>query len=407
MRSPVFFTLFVAAVALAADPYLQFRGPRRDGNVSLFQAPADWPKTLAKQWEVEVGEGYSTPLVSEKSVFVISRQANEEVVRCLDRSTGRVIWTDRYPAPFTKNSAARSAPPGPFATGVLTADTLYTSGVTSVISAYDPATGKLKWRRQPAKPLDSSNLFFGNGISPLLDEGRLILHWGDDKSGEIVALDARTGKTLWSYAKDTPGYGSPVAVMFGGMRQYILQTQQRYVGLEAGTGKLLWSIEYGDMYNETVVSPIVHNDLLVTCGPRKPLAAYRIAREGAGWKVSKVWEKPQISIYMSTPALDGGVLYGLNMKGRGRLFAVDVNTGAEIFSSEGRYSDHLSVSIAGNLLLMLTSDAQLIVAAKSPKGVREIARYEVAKSSTWAQPVFVGKQIIIKDETHVRSFSLP
>jgi outer membrane protein assembly factor BamB len=407
MKQASLLILLVAISAFAADPYPQFRGPRRDGNASLFQAPTAWPKSLAKGWETEVGEGFSTPLLSDRHVFVLSRQGNEEVVRSLDRATGRVVWQDRYAAPFTKNSAARHVAPGPFATGVLAAGKLYTSGVNSTITAYDANTGKMLWRRQPTRTPDSSNLFFGNGISPLLDEGRLILHWGDDKSGEVVALDAATGKTLWSYAKDTPGYGSPVVVALAGVRQYVIQTQQRYLGLDAGSGKLLWAIEYGDLYNETVVSPLFHNDLLLTSGPRKPLAAYRISRDGSGWKPAKVWEKPGISIYMSTPALDGGVLYGLNVKGRGRLFAVDVNTGAELFSSEGRYSDHLSVSVAGNLLLMLTNDAQLIVAEKSPKGPREIARYDVAKSATWAQPVFAGKQIIIKDDTHVRSYSLP
>ena len=52
--------LVVAGLVFAQD-WPQWRGPNRDGKVSGFTAPQQWPKELTQKWKTTVGLGDSTP----------------------------------------------------------------------------------------------------------------------------------------------------------------------------------------------------------------------------------------------------------------------------------------------------------------------------------------------------------
>jgi hypothetical protein len=73
---------FIAAAVLVlgfgqsinAQDWSQWRGPTRDGLVPASVAPATWPVSLSRAWRVEIGEGYSSPVVSRGLVFVHGRR---------------------------------------------------------------------------------------------------------------------------------------------------------------------------------------------------------------------------------------------------------------------------------------------------------------------------------------------
>src|SRR5207344_2041710 len=155
-----------------------------------------------------------------------SRQSTEEVVSCFDRATGKLAWRDSYHAPFQKNAAAQTMSPAPFSTPVIQSDTLFTLGGAAHLRAYVLATGKLKWQRTPPKPISTSKLFCGTAMTPLIDQGRLIVFWGDDSAGELLALDPATGNTLWSNTTEHPVYASLSIAVIGGVRQYITLSEE-------------------------------------------------------------------------------------------------------------------------------------------------------------------------------------
>src|SRR5688500_19186289 len=68
--------------AAAAD-WPQWRGPRRDGSVAAA-LPTQWPDALKKRWEVTVGGGHASPVVSGNRVVVIAREGDQEIVRALE-----------------------------------------------------------------------------------------------------------------------------------------------------------------------------------------------------------------------------------------------------------------------------------------------------------------------------------
>src|SRR5512144_1572309 len=96
----VVMALSVSAGAAAQWP--QWRGPERNGTVPAASTPA-WPAAWKRAWRVEVGEGYSSPVVSGGRVFVHSRKDPDELVTAIDLATGKVLWQSKYASAFNKN----------------------------------------------------------------------------------------------------------------------------------------------------------------------------------------------------------------------------------------------------------------------------------------------------------------
>jgi hypothetical protein len=60
----VLFLVFVVGPTGYSQDWVQWRGPARDGSVPASRAPVTWPDSLRRSWRVEIGEGYSSPVVS-------------------------------------------------------------------------------------------------------------------------------------------------------------------------------------------------------------------------------------------------------------------------------------------------------------------------------------------------------
>ena len=96
-----FIFVFLTATATAtAQDWTQWRGPGRDGLVTMKNAPAAWPESLQRTWRVEIGEGYSSPVVSEGRAFVHGRRDPEEIVASVNLADGKVLWEQKYQAAF-------------------------------------------------------------------------------------------------------------------------------------------------------------------------------------------------------------------------------------------------------------------------------------------------------------------
>ena len=99
--------------------------------------------------------------------------------------------------------------------------------------------------------------------------------------------------------------------------------------------------------------------------------------------------------------LTGGILYGHSSTRAGQFVALDAATGALRWSSEGREGEHASVLLAGEHLLLLTGEAELLVAAPSPAGFAVAHRYEVAEGATWTVPVPLPDGLLVRDATGI------
>ena len=251
---------------LAAEQWTGWRGGSR-AAISAAPMPATLAAKAADVWAVPVGIGHASPLVDGQRVYVFARKGEQEVAQALDLATGKVLWSAAYDQPYTMNSAATGHGKGPKSTPLLAGGRLYTLGITGVLSAFDAATGKVAWRhafdKEFGPPPD-----FGTAMSPIFDNGLVIAHVGGIRGGALRAFDPATGATKWSWSGDGPGYASPVAIVAGGVRQIVTETQTKIVGVDAATGALLWSLPFVTPYEQNAVTPAVAGDMVDPVGPR-------------------------------------------------------------------------------------------------------------------------------------------
>jgi outer membrane protein assembly factor BamB len=377
-----------------APTWSQWRGPARDGVASSFTVPTAWPAQLTKRWQATVGLGHASPVISGNRVIVHSRQGNREVVAAYDLPSGKQLWQDAVDAPYTMNSAATGHGPGPKSTPAIADGRVFTLGISGIFSAHDLATGKLLWRKNaPPTPPE-----FGTATSPLVDGSNVIAFLGGTGAGALTAMDVATGTVKWRWTGDGPGYASPILATFSGSRQIVTQSQNKLVGVDAAKGQLLWEVPIKTPYEQNSVTPLVAGDLLISAGLENPTIAFRItAGLGKGWTATPAWRNEDVAMYMSSPAVNGDVIYGLSTKSRGQFFAIDLKSGKTLWLTKGREAENASIVRAGDYLLMATTNSEIVIARANPARYEEVKRYTVADSAMWAHPAFAGRTIIIKD----------
>jgi outer membrane protein assembly factor BamB len=379
----------------------QWRGPARDG-VASFTAPAAWPAALTKRWEVTVGGGHSSPVISGDRVVIHTREAEREVTRALDLKTGKELWRSDYSAPYTMNSAARAHGPGPKSTPAVSGGRVFTLGISGILSAHDVATGKLLWRTgaPPAPPE------FGTAMSPIVDGALVIVHLGANDQGALAAFDAATGAPRWRWTGDGPSYASPVLAEILDTRQLVTQSENSVIGVDAASGQLLWRLPFRTSFDQNSVTPVVAKDVVIFSGLDSGTTAVRVVRKGTAWAAEPLWKNEQVSMYMSSPVAVGGTLYGLSHRNRGQFFAIDIASGRTLWTTPGREGENASIVSAGNLLLLSTTNAELIVARAASDKFAEVKRYSIAQSAVWAHPAVSGNAIVVKDADKLICWSL-
>ncbi len=387
--------LVVAAAAegnsLAQD-WPQWRGPGRDG-VAQFREPASWPERLQRRWQIEVGLGYATPLVVGDRVYVFARQGDDEVVQALDAESGKVLWRAGYAAPFSVMSAAARHGAGPKSTPAFAGGRIFTFGMTSIVTAFEAETGRQLWQTLPT----SAQPQYHTAVSPLVDGDLLFVHLGGPGDSALTAFDVSTGGVRWRWEGDSPAYGSPIVTDLGGVRQIVTYTHRHLVGLDAETGEPLWSRRFTTPSDTTSQTPIVHRDTVIQAGRANGIAAFRLLRRDGAWTTENVWQTEEVSLHMTNGVVADGVLYGLSHLNSGQYFALDLDTGRVLWTSDPRQAENAAIVRAGSTIFSLQDNAELVVLRASRERFDPIRRYEVATSATWAQPAVSGRRLYVKD----------
>jgi outer membrane protein assembly factor BamB len=397
--------LSVSAQSPPAREWTQWRGPNRDGIVPAAQVPADWPAAFGSAWRVEVGEGYSSPVVAGTRVFVHSRKDPKELVTAIDLPSGKTVWQQVYDAPYQKNQYAVRMGKGPNATPLVAEARLFTLGATGILNAWDTASGKRLWEQNYTKEVDFSKLFCGTAASPVLAHGLVVVQVGSDvHGGRILALDPATGATKWQWRGPGPGYASPVIITVGATSQLVTMTNQSIVGLDARTGRELWTAPFPDEWHENIVTPTWTGRHLIVSGTRQGTQAYTLSETGGAWQAKQVWKVTDASMYMSTPVAGDGLIYGLSDKRKGHFVALDESTGVVKWATEGREGDFASVLLTPKHVLFLTNGADLVVARRGGTFAID-KKYDLGASETWSAPVIVGRDLVIRDAAGVSRLS--
>ncbi|MCZ6727878.1 MAG: PQQ-like beta-propeller repeat protein, partial [Acidobacteria bacterium] len=390
-----------ATSALFAGDWPQWRGPERDGVAAPGAVlPTDLPAQLRRVWQVEVGPGYSGPVVVGDRVYVHSRQGSDEIVRALDLADGLELWRHASETPYRRNPAAFLHGKGPWSTPVVAGDSICTLGMTGRLTCLNRETGQVDWRKDFSERFDRTWPEFGTATSPAFIAGHLIAHVGGVKSGSLAAFDLADGREIWNWSEEGPGYASPVRWTLDGVEQIVNQSRAHVVSVAADTGELLWKMPFETAWDQNNVTPLVAGSRIMISGLDKGTTALEPRRDERGnWLLQVAWRNGELPMYMSSPVLHDGLIFGLTNKKKGQLFCLDAATGETLWTSEGREGKNASLIVAGDDLIVLTTEAELLIGPATANDWSPIARYTVADSPTWAHPAFLGDRIVVKDKT--------
>ena len=187
----LFLGILISGSCLAEVHWPGLMGPDRNGWAADFMAPEKWPEKLQRKWQVEVGTGYATPIVSKGFVYQHGREGDSEVVRCIELNSGDVRWKKSYAVPFKMGGGGERHGKGPKSCPVLADGRLFTMSITGVLSAWDIESGERLWYRDYSAKFKKGHPYWGTATSPIVDQDRVFVHFGTDDEGRLVALDTK------------------------------------------------------------------------------------------------------------------------------------------------------------------------------------------------------------------------
>jgi outer membrane protein assembly factor BamB len=221
----------------AAD-WPQFRGPNCSGHAADPQPLPDkiGPNTNVL-WKTPLPPGHSSPVVVSDRIYLTAVRDKHLLTLALDRNNGRVLWEREAPARALESVHAigSHAQPTPTADSERVVSFFGSSGLFCY--ARD---GKLLWHRLMG-PFKND---FGAGSSPVLVGDRVLLCQDHDQDSLLLALNKRTGETLWKTDRSDflRGYCTPVVWDVAGRQQVIVAGTLRVAGYDLETGKEVWTV---------------------------------------------------------------------------------------------------------------------------------------------------------------------
>ncbi len=322
-------TLLLGAVLLVpgvvrAENWPCWRGPRGDGTSRETGIPVRWSATENIRWKVPVpGIGHASPIVWEDRIFLVSclEEKEQRVLLCYDRPSGKLLWRRVVlVAPLERkhrlNSYASSTP----ATDGHLVYVTFLDRDRMFVAAYD-FQGNKHWEVRPGV-FHSRHGFCS---CPVLYQDLVIVNGDHDGDSYIVALDRRTGRTVWKVPREfkTRSYVTPIIRRLAGRTQMILSGSKCVASYDPATGRLWW-IVHGP--TEQFVASMVDNGRLVflTAGyPERHILAIRPDGTGNVTDTHIVWRTRQGAGYVPSPVVVGEHLYVVSDQGVATCFEAE------------------------------------------------------------------------------------
>jgi glucose dehydrogenase len=405
----VMFVLIASCVCLAID-WPQYLGPGRNAISTETGIKRSWangaPDVL---WTFPLGQGFGGPAVSDGKVYVLDRIGNEQdILRCLDLTTGKEEWSLAYDAPGeTPHPGSRSVP-------AIEGNFIYTCGPFGHIHCFDKRTHKPVWEKNIWTDF-TQEVFPNWGISqnPLVYDNMLILASQTQKAG-VVAYDKRTGTIQWasSTLPGKAGYVSPKIINIGGDDQLsMISANGAVMGMDPKTGKVLWSYE-GWQCKIPVpnVTEIGDGRIFITGGYQAGSAMIKVEKESDAFVVSELFKTEEFGTHVHPAILYKGYLYGhcSTNETRDGLICMDLEgkimwkTGKAPLFDKGGFIlvDGLLLSVDGN-------KGFLYLIEPNPEGFKELAKAKLLDTiKCWAPLALTDGKLLIRDQKQMKCVSV-
>jgi len=365
--------------------------------------PETWPASGLKQlWRQPVGGGYAGVSVAEGRVFTMDRQKEPEVERvlCFDASSGKPLWQHTYPVKYDKLDYGN----GPRAAPTIHGGHVYTVGALGDLRCLDAKTGDVVWKKNYLDDFAGRLPTWGFAGSPVVYGDWLILQPGGEKDSGVVAIERLTGKEVWRSLPDEAGYSTPIIIRAHDQDELVCWTPSHIRGLEARTGKLLWSFPYEITYGVSIAKPIAHDGMIFVAGYWHGSKAIRLGDTPTNAELA--WEENKfLRGLMSQPLYRDGHVYLLD-KQYG-LTCFELQTGkkrwddANQTTPRGRNPQATLVWLGDtDRAIILNEEGELILTRLNPEGYHEQSRTKII-GPTWAHPAFAGTRVFARSDSEL------
>ena len=422
----------VSASLAAADNWTHWRGPHANGTAPLADPPTTWDGPSGKniRWRTElVGKGSATPIILGDQVFIVSaeqtdrkakpeeipdpkdrvtprkgyeRQTTEPtdffrfIVTSYHRGTGKEIWRKVVAelVPHEGHHATHS-----YAAGSPTTDgeRLYVSFGSVGIFCFD-LNGKPLWERQLGRL--TTRRGYGEAVTPVLHQGRLLINWDQEFNSALYCLDAKTGQTKWKADRDEiTTWTTPFVTEFEGKTQVILNGTRSVRSHDLETGNVVWSC--AGMTENAIPSVLRHKDAAIilsgyrgNSGVSVPLAS----KGDLGLEGPVNWRTKSGNPYVPSPVLVGDQLY-FTKHLENVLTVREAATGVAIIDGEripGLAQLYSSPIYAGGRVYF--TDRNGVTAVLNPGPKVDVLATNALKEGVDASLVAVGKQLFIRSQ---------
>lgn len=313
----------------ATDGWPDFRGPTGDGHVSSAKVPLRWSESKNVKWKTEIPLlGLSSPIVMDDQVWLTTADVpgHDYHVLCVDANTGKIVTNKKLFHVDEPQSMGNGSRDNSYATPSAVAESgrVYVHYGNVGTACLDTKTKKVLWKRDDLKCWH----YRGASSSPVLFENLLILTFDGADLQYVIALDKRTGKTVWKTDRSVAwndehdkrqmirdgdwrkAHSTPLIVSIDGKPVMCSTGAKAVYGYNPRTGKELWRVEH--LAYSASPRPVMHDDnFIIVTGFSRGAEMMSIKTGGKGvvtdshvnWKIAKTFPK------YSSPVLVDDLVY--------------------------------------------------------------------------------------------------
>ena len=385
------------SLTVSAD-WNQWRGPDRDALSKetglLKQWPEEGPPLIWKA--TGLGKGFSGISISANRIYTMGDEGSDCYAHAYNLADGKHIWSTKIGkagAPGWGNFE------GPRSTPTVDDEMVYVIGQYGEILCLKTSDGSKIWAKHLVEDFSGELPEWGYSESALIDGEKVLCTPGGSK-GAIIALNRKTGQTIWRTEdfKDPAHYSSLVCCEIEGVKQYVQLTAESVVGI--GTdGSLLWRAERKGR-TAVIPTPVVkENKVYVTSGYNVGCNLFEISKSDGKFNANEVYSNRTIANQHGGAILIGDHVYSYcDAKG---WVCQQFDTG-DIKWAEKSQVGKGSLTYADNCLyLRAESDGTVALIEATTDGYKEKGRFiqpEFGKPKTWPHPIVAGKKLYLRDQ---------
>jgi outer membrane protein assembly factor BamB len=414
-RIAFFLVLSATATTFASTPgnsdWPQWRGPNRTAYAAAAPAITSLPKELKPVWKIQVGGGFSAPVIQGSALIYADENGSREFAHRLDAATGKEVWAVDCAKMERDEWGA-----GPRATPIINGDRVYVQSMNGEFRCLDLASGKTIWQTSfenefgvkflGSKANEGTASRRGNNGSGVIAGDKMVLPVGNTEGASLVCFNKKNGKVLWKSGTDEAGYSSFVTATLAGVPQVVAFTADALLGAGLEDGKILWRVPLKTNAKRHAATPVIDGDNVIVNSHTIGLVAFKISKDSGGLTASPAWANTDLKINLATPVLVDGHFYcqGANKD----YICAEAATGKLKWSQPGfglGRRDYSSTIVVGKNLLVLTEDGTLILLQANPEKYTELARLQVC-GNTWSFPAYANGKLYVRDTRTLQCIDL-